>query len=132
MHQKYINICDHRLYLSLVNKLLIFLIILFPTLSNAEWINSEGSEYIDRKTTIDEACKNALMKAKRNALSKANLERLQSNQIQICSENKVSSDCKLFESTFDYIEGGFINEIRIKKEKRAGKQLLTQNPLTNV
>ena len=60
MHQKYINICDPRLYLSLVNKLLIFLIILFPTLSNAEWINSEGSEYIDRKTTIDEACKKML------------------------------------------------------------------------
>ena len=59
MHQNYINICDHLLYLSLVNKLLIFLIILFPTFSNAEWINSEGSEYIDRKTTIDEACKNA-------------------------------------------------------------------------
>ena len=128
MHQKYINICDHRLYLSLVNKLLIFLIILFPTLSNAEWINSEGSEYIDRKTTIDEACKNALMKAKRNALSKANLERLQSNQIQICSENKVSSDCKLFESTFDYIEGGFINEIKNQEGETSRETVVNAEP----
>ena len=128
MHQKYINICDHRLYLSLVNKLLIFLIILFPTFSNAEWINSEGSEYIDRKTTIDEACKNALMKAKRNALSKANLERLQSNQIQICSENKVSSDCKLFESTFDYIEGGFINEIKNQEGQMSRETVVNAEP----
>ena len=128
MHQKYINICDHRLYLSLVNKLLIFFIILFPTLSNAEWINSEGSEYIDRKTTIDEACKIALMKAKRNALSKANLERLQSNQIQICSENKVSSDCELFESTFDYIEGGFINEIKNQEGETSRETVVNAEP----
>ena len=128
MHQKYINICDHRLYLLLVNKILIFLIILFPTFSNAEWINSEGSEYIDRKTTIDEACKNALMKAKRNALSKANLERLQSNQIQICSENKVSSDCQLFESTFDYIEGGFINEIKNQEGETSREIVVNAEP----
>ena len=97
------NICDQQLYLSLVSKLFVIIFLIFPIQSSAEWIKSEGSEYIDRKTTIDDSCKNARMKAKRNALSKASLERIQSNQIQICSENKLSSDCKLFESTFDYI-----------------------------
>ena len=123
------NICDLQLYLLLVSRLFLFIFLVIPTQSSAEWIQSEGSEYIDRRTTIDDACKNALMKAKRNALSKASLERIQSNQIQICSENKVSSDCKLFESTFDYIDGGFINEIRQQEGETSLETLVNSEPL---
>ena len=132
MHQKYMNICGQQLYLSLVSKLFVIIFLVFPIQSSAEWIESEGSEYIDRKTTIDDACKNALMKAKRNALSKASLERIQSNQIQICSENKVSSDCKLFESTFDYIDGGFINEIRKQEGEDTIETFINSKILANV
>ena len=129
MRQKYMNICDLQLYLLLVSRLFLFIFLVIPIQSSAEWIQSEGSEYIDRRTTIDDACKNALMKAKRNALSKASLERIQSNQIQICSENKVSSDCKLFESTFDYIDGGFINEIRQQEGETSIETLVNSEPL---
>ena len=129
MRQKYMNICDLQLYLLLVSRLFLFIFLVMPIQSSAEWIQSQGSEYIDRRTTIDDACKNALMKAKRNALSKASLERIQSNQIQICSENKVSSDCKLFESTFDYIDGGFINEIRQQEGETSIETLVNSEPL---
>jgi len=129
MHQKYMNICGQQLYLSLVSKLFVIIFLVFPIQSSAEWVKSEGSEYIDRKTTIDDACKNALMKAKRNALAKASLERIQSNQIQICSESKVSSDCKLFESTFDYIDGGFINEIRKQEGENTKETVINSKPV---
>jgi hypothetical protein len=128
MQLKYMSSCARPLFLLLVSNFFILLILLSHQVS-AEWINSEGIEYIDKKSSDYEACKNALMKAKRNALSKARLEFIQSQQIQICSENKKSSNCKLFESTFDYIDGGFITEIKNQDNETDKETIVNSSPL---
>ena len=129
MQQKYISSCARQLFLLLVSNLLIISIFIFPFNVSAEWINSEGIEYISKKSSEYDACKNALMKAKRNALSKASLEFIQSQKIQICSENKKSSDCNLFESIFDYIDGGFITEIKNQNNESDRETIINSSPL---
>ena len=115
MHHKFINLCGHQLFLWFASS---FLIVFFLT-SNvlAEWVSSEGRYFIDRKTTRDEACNIALEEAKQNALKKIVGENLKSNQLEVCTDNENKSRCTLYQNTFNYVEGGYINEIKNKKEE---------------
>ena len=114
MRQKYINTCALRLFLLWLSK---FFIILFISSSCfGEWIKSSGTFFIDRKTSRSEACENALEQAKQNALKKIVGEKLDHNQLEICTDTQKTSRCTLYQNTFNYVEGGFISEIRNKME----------------
>ena len=115
MHHKFINLCGHQLLLWFDSSILIVFFITSNVL--AEWVSSEGRYFIDRKTTRDEACNIALEEAKQNALKKIVGENLKSNQLEVCTDNENKSRCTLYQNTFNYIEGGYINEIKNKKEE---------------
>ena len=117
MQLKYMNSCARQLFLLSVSNLLLITMLIFPLNVSAEWIESEGRYYIDRKTSRDEACKNALIDARRKALAKAKLEIISSQQIDVCNETKNNASCSLFQSTFAFIDGGFITEIKKEPEK---------------
>lgn len=115
MHHKFINLCGHQLLLWFASSVLIVFFITSNVL--AEWVSSEGRYFIDRKTTRDEACNIALEEAKQNALKKIVGENLKSNQLEVCTDNENKSRCTLYQNTFNYVEGGYINEIKNKKCK---------------
>ena len=115
MHHKFINLCGHQLLLWFASSVLIVFFITSNVL--AEWVSSEGRYFIDRKTTRDEACNIALEEAKQNALKKIVGENLKSNQLEVCTDNENKSRCTLYQNTFNYVEGGYINEIKNKKEE---------------
>ena len=78
--------------------------------ANADWTEAEGKYYISRNISKGEACERALMVAKRNALSKHGFQKFKSDQLDICTEIKDKTDCSFYQSTFDYVDGGFIKE----------------------
>ncbi len=115
MHHKFINLCGHQLFLWFASSLLI--IIFLSTNVLAKWVEAEGRYFIDRKTTREEACNIALEEAKQNALKKIVGEKLNSSQLEVCTDDDNKSRCTLYQNTFNYIEGGYITEIKNKKEE---------------
>ena len=114
MRQKFINTCVPRLCLLWVSKF--FFVFVISSSCYGEWVKSSGSFFIDRQTSRSEACENALEQTKQNALKKILGEKLDHNQLEICTDNQETSRCTLYQNTFNYIEGGFISETRNKKE----------------
>ena len=113
MRQKFTNICVLQSFLLLANKLIFLFLI--STNVYADWTKAEGRYFISRNISKGEACDRALMLAKRNALSKNGFQKFKSDQLDICTEIKDKTDCTFYQSTFDYVEGGFIKEFNYKE-----------------
>jgi hypothetical protein len=113
MRQKFTNICVLQSFLLLANKLIFLFLI--STKVYADWTKAEGRYFISRNISKGEACDRALMLAKRNALSKNGFQKFKSDQLDICTEIKDKTDCTFYQSTFDYVEGGFIKEFNYKE-----------------
>ena len=114
MLRKFINLCGHQLFLWSVSK-----IVFFSFLSSTcfgEWVKSSGTFFIDRNTSRAAACENALEKAKQNALKQILGEKLDHDQLEVCTDNNETARCTLYQNTFNYIEGGFISQTKNKKE----------------
>jgi len=116
---KYISICDHLLYLLLANSALLFLII-YPSIIQAKIVKGEGMSYWGENTSKKEACDLAEREAKNDALRKIGLERLNSNQIEVCIDSGDKANCELYQSTFNTISGGYIKDFVILEKKRGG------------
>ena len=116
---KYISICDHLLYLLLANSTLLFLII-YPSIIQAKIVKGEGMSYWGENTSKKEACDLAETEAKNDALRRIGLERLNSNQIEVCIDSGDKENCELYQSTFNTISGGYIKDFVILEKKRGG------------
>ena len=76
--------------------------------SDEIWITAKGSHPYQTNISLDSCFTEALLDAKRNAMSKAGLERLSTNQLEICAETAESANCDLHQETLNYFDGGFI------------------------
>jgi len=121
MQLKYMSSCARLLFLLLVSSTLLFLNF-YSTLSFAESVKGEGMSYWGENTSKKEACDLAEREAKNDALRKIGLERLNSNQIEVCIDSGDKANCELYQSTFNTISGGYIKDFVILEKKRSGKK----------
>ena len=113
------SICAHLLFLLLVSSALFF----YSVKCFADTVQStdgKGMSYWDDKTSKKEACDKAELEAKNDVLRKLGLETLQSNQIEACTDSGDKVNCKLYQSTFNTISGGYIKTFKILETGRGG------------
>ncbi len=116
------SICDLLLFLLSVSSVVIFFT--FTPLSsfanNSLSIKGKGMSYWDDRTSKKDACDIAELEAKNDVLRQLGLERLKSNQVEACSDSGDKVNCKLYQSTFNTISGGYIKNFEILEQKRGG------------
>ena len=90
--------------------------------SDENWITAKGSHPYQTNISLDSCFTEALLDAKRNAMSKAGLERLSTNQLEICAETAESANCDLHQETLNYFDGGYIREtqVTLREEPKTG------------
>ena len=90
--------------------------------SDENWITAKGSHPYQTNISLDNCFTEALLDAKRNAMSKAGLERLSTNQLEICAETAESANCDLHQETLNYFDGGYIREtqVTLREEPKTG------------
>ena len=76
--------------------------------------------YWDDRTSKKDACDIAELEAKNDVLRQLGLERLNSNQVEACSDSGDKVNCELYQSTFNTISGGYIKNFEILEQKRGG------------
>ena len=122
MHLRFMSICDLLLFLLSVSSAVIFFT--FTTLSSfadtSLYIKGKGMSYWDDRTSKKDACDIAELEAKNDVLRQLGLERLKSNQVEACLDSGDKVNCELYQTTFNTISGGYINNFRILEQKRGG------------
>lgn len=94
--------------------------------TSAETVEAEGRWFIDRNTTIDQACKQALLKSQAQALAKLGLEIMSIAQEEICSDVEDDVKCVLYQDIMNSTPGGYIREYTkteevVEDEDKEGK-----------
>jgi len=89
-------------------------ITLLPQIGFADWSGSVIETYpLGEQLSKEQACKNAVERAKLSAMSNAGLESITFRQFESCAASENKTECHLFQDTINKYEGGYISRFNI-------------------
>ena len=89
-------------------------IMLLPRIVFADWSGAVIETYpLGEQLSKEQACKNAVEKAKLTAMSNAGLESITFKQFESCAASENKTECRLFQDTINKYEGGYISRFNM-------------------